>query len=89
MAEGVRIYSQETWKQVTEDRGKQLVETYISNVVDYYIEATDADNHAVREAACACIAELGKKVEKMSSKNVTAECSVISGFEEIKVVEVV
>ena len=32
--------------------------------VDYYIEATDADNHAVREAACACIAELGAKVSE-------------------------
>lgn len=30
--------------------------------VAYYIEATGADNHAVREAACACIAELGSKV---------------------------
>ena len=30
----------------------------------YYIEATGADNHAVREAACACIAELGSKVKR-------------------------
>lgn len=30
--------------------------------VEYYTEATGADNHAVREAACACIAELGAKV---------------------------
>ena len=30
--------------------------------VEYYIQATDSDNHAVREAACACIAELGSKV---------------------------
>ncbi|XP_052269389.1 uncharacterized protein LOC127870865 isoform X3 [Dreissena polymorpha] len=64
MAEGVRIYSQDTWKQVTGTQGRLLVEKYISNVVDYYIEATDADNHAVREAACACIAELGAKVSK-------------------------
>ena len=33
VAEGVRIYSQETWKQVTEEKGKQLVEAYIANVV--------------------------------------------------------
>ena len=33
VAEGVRIYSQETWKQVTADKGKQLVETYIASVV--------------------------------------------------------
>ena len=32
MAEGVRLYSQETWKQVTQLRGVQLVERYISEV---------------------------------------------------------
>ena len=30
--------------------------------VTFYISQTEADNHAVREAACACIAELGSKV---------------------------
>lgn len=34
--------------------------------VDYYIEQTLSDNHAVREAACACIAELGSKVQFFS-----------------------
>lgn len=34
----------------------------------YYIEATGADNHAVREAACACIAELGSKVRRGGGK---------------------
>ena len=32
-AEGVRIYSQETWYEVTEGRGKQLVEQHIDVVV--------------------------------------------------------
>jgi len=32
-AEGVRIYSQETWNEVTEGRGKQLVEQHIDVVV--------------------------------------------------------
>jgi hypothetical protein len=36
--------------------------------VSYYIEATGADNHAVREAACACIAELGSKVKGWDSE---------------------
>ena len=31
-------------------------------VVEFYISQTEAANHAVREAACACIAELGTKV---------------------------
>lgn len=33
-----------------------------STQVEFYIKQTEADNHAVREAACACIAELGLKV---------------------------
>ncbi|XP_033735448.1 uncharacterized protein LOC117323982 isoform X2 [Pecten maximus] len=64
VAEGVRIYSQDTWKLVTKTDGKRYVEKYINQVVDYYVEATDADNHAVREAACACIAELGAKIDR-------------------------
>ncbi|KAH9503018.1 hypothetical protein Btru_072633 [Bulinus truncatus] len=65
MAEGVRIYSQETWRQITRGEGKHLVEKYIEQVVDFYIMATESDNHAVREAACACIAELGSKIDKL------------------------
>ncbi|XP_048737561.2 uncharacterized protein LOC125652410 [Ostrea edulis] len=64
VAEGVRIYSQDTWRMVTDGDGKHLVEKYIDYVVSYYIEATGADNHAVREAACACIAELGSKIDR-------------------------
>ena len=33
--------------------------------VEFYISQTKADNHAVREAACACIAELGTKVSEL------------------------
>nr|CAB3256599.1 importin-4-like [Phallusia mammillata] len=62
IAEGVRIYSQDTWKIISEGHGKQLVEEHIAYVASYYIEATQADNHAVREAACACISELATKV---------------------------
>ncbi|CAI8037892.1 hypothetical protein GBAR_LOCUS21167 [Geodia barretti] len=43
-------------------KGVQLVEKYIAQVVEFYISQTEAANHAVREAACACIAELGTKV---------------------------
>lgn len=41
-----------------------MVEKYIESVQLYYIKQTKADNHAVREAACACIAELGSKVNQ-------------------------
>ncbi|XP_064622843.1 uncharacterized protein LOC135485045 [Lineus longissimus] len=63
VAEGVRIYSQETWRQITGGEGRHLVEQHIQSVVEYYISQTEADNHAVREAACACIAELGSKID--------------------------
>ncbi|XP_071785582.1 uncharacterized protein [Asterias amurensis] len=64
VAEGVRTYSQRTWQQVVGANGKLLVEANIQSVVDYYISQSDADNHAVREAACACIAELGSKINQ-------------------------
>lgn len=32
--------------------------------MEFYISQSEADNHAVREAACACIAELGTKINK-------------------------
>lgn len=62
VADGVRIYTQETWRKLSEGKGRDLVETFIDEVVNYYAQSTQADNHAVREAACACIAELGNKV---------------------------
>ncbi|PIK43733.1 hypothetical protein BSL78_19410 [Apostichopus japonicus] len=64
VAEGVKIYCQETWRQIVGEQGKALVEKYIEEVVNFYVEQSDADNHAVREAACACIAELGSKIDK-------------------------
>ena len=67
MAEGVRIYNQDTWKLVTHGQGKQLVERHIPQMVEFYISQSEADNHAVREAACACIAELGSKVRGVAT----------------------
>ncbi len=64
LADGVRIYSQDTWKMTVGSRGKTLVEEHISDYVDYYILCTKADNHAVREAACQCIAELAAKINR-------------------------
>ena len=62
MAEGVRIYCQETWKTLVGSQGRSLVEQNIKEIVQFYIECTEADNHAVREAACHCIAELAVKI---------------------------
>eukprot|EP00035_Acanthoeca_spectabilis_P012664 m.229336 g.229336 ORF g.229336 m.229336 type:complete len:694 (+) comp15680_c1_seq4:36-2117(+) len=62
VAEGVRLYNQATWREVVGDGGQQLVEEHIGSIVPFYLSQADAANHAVREAACACIAELGLKV---------------------------
>lgn len=35
VAEGVRLYSQETWKLVTGTQGKELVEKFIKPVVSF------------------------------------------------------
>ena len=64
VAEGVRLYSQETWEMVMGDEGKMWVARCAPTVVSYYVEQSKANNHAVREAACACIAELMCKVDK-------------------------
>lgn len=63
-ADGVRIYSQETWRRIAKTEGRELVQRHITRVVDYYISQTSADNHAIREAACACIAELASKINQ-------------------------
>uniref|UniRef100_T1JGS2 TOG domain-containing protein n=1 Tax=Strigamia maritima TaxID=126957 RepID=T1JGS2_STRMM len=63
LAEGVRNYSQETWRQIAGTEGKELVRKYIQNVVDHYVEQTQVENHAVREASCSCISELAVKID--------------------------
>ena len=64
VAQGVKNYSLETWALATAPNGPDLVATYIEDVVTFYISQSEADNHAVREAACYCIAELGSKIAK-------------------------
>ena len=64
VAEGVRLYSQETWRLVMGNEGIRQTERHIEEVVQFYVSQSLADNHAVREAACMCVAELGKKVDR-------------------------
>lgn len=66
LADGVRLYSQETWRLVADTHGRNLVQKYIKDVVEFYILQTGADNHAVREASCSCIAELAAKLQRDS-----------------------
>ncbi|GBM98395.1 hypothetical protein AVEN_53774-1 [Araneus ventricosus] len=68
IADGVRIYSQESWRRIVKENGRMFVKKYIDNFVQHYISQTKADNHAVREAACACIAELASKIDHEATK---------------------
>jgi len=61
-AQGVKMYSLETWKQVMGDQGRNLVVKYIDTIVAYYISQIDADNFGVREAACHCMGELATRI---------------------------
>lgn len=63
VAEGVRVYSQETWRIVVGEHGRSLVAQFAPFFADFYVRQCGANNHAVREAACACIAELMAKIE--------------------------
>ena len=64
IAEGVRLYSLETWRRATGGQGRELVAKHLPATVAFYLQQADADNHAVREAACSCIAELATKVAR-------------------------
>ena len=79
----MKLYSQETWRLVTKGRGVALVEENIEGVVKFYVRQSQASNHAVREAACACIAELGAKVsggkgQRGMDMSTYHQCNVLS-----------
>jgi len=63
VAEGVRLYSQDTWKFICGPQGgARLLVAHFDNVIDAFVDAAEAPNHAVREAACHCISELVRRV---------------------------
>jgi len=63
VAEGVRLYSQDTWRALCGPRGgARLLVAHLDSVIAAYTDAATASNHAVREAACHCISELGERV---------------------------
>lgn len=63
MAEGVRLYSQQTWREMCGSQGgARLLMEHFDAVIQEYGDAARAPNHAVREAACHCISELGLRV---------------------------
>ena len=63
LAEGVKLYNQESWRQILGSEGRANVALYIKEIVEFYVVQTESDNHAVREAACHCMAELSSKID--------------------------
>ena len=62
LAQGVKLYSHQTWKLIFPENGVQAVAKSIASIVRYYVKMCDADNHVVREAACQAVAELAVKI---------------------------
>lgn len=62
LAQGVKLYSHETWKIIFADSGLKLVVDNLGAVTRYYVKMCDADNHVVREAACQAVAELAVRL---------------------------
>ncbi|KAL7578252.1 hypothetical protein ACA910_012671 [Epithemia clementina (nom. ined.)] len=62
LAQGVKLYSHETWRLLFQNQkeasGIGHVVQNLPAVCRYYVKMCDADNHVVREAACQAIAEL-------------------------------
>lgn len=63
LAQGVKLYSHDTWLILFKNGGGvDAVSQCAGAVCRYYVQMCDADNHAVREAACQAVAELALKL---------------------------
>nr|VZI41487.1 unnamed protein product [Spirometra erinaceieuropaei] len=68
VAEGVRIFCQDTWCHITQGHGREMLTSILPVTLDYYVLQSGVDNHAVREAACAALAEVGLKLDPAGLK---------------------
>lgn len=57
MAEGVKLYSQETWRRFLDGEGRTMVAKHAPAVVQYYVEMTDVSHQAaqVTGSSKACV----------------------------------
>eukprot|EP00347_Sterkiella_histriomuscorum_P007190 403349918 len=62
MAEGIKIYNQDTWKQVVGQEGKQYLAKLNEEVTEFYITQLKSENFQVREVATECLDEIFKNV---------------------------
>jgi len=53
MADGVKIFNQDTWKMLLQgDQGKQFLCDNASEVMGFYLSQLSSENYQVREAGC-------------------------------------
>lgn len=64
VAEGVRNYSQTSWRTVVGADGRVFLERKLSVFVTFYESQCRADNHAVREAACQSLGEAAIRLDR-------------------------
>lgn len=64
VAEGVRTLSQATWRDVIGKDGRVFLEEELPAVITFYESQCQADNHAVREAACQSLGEAATRLDK-------------------------
>jgi len=69
LAQGVKLYSHDTWRMIFERAerfgytgGVESVALNAGPICRYYVKMCDADNHVVREAGCQAVAELATKL---------------------------
>lgn len=84
VAEGVRSYSQGTWRMMFRTGGKDFLTRFLEPVVEFYESQVKADNHAVREAACQSMGELVLRldmdvIEKWAGR---IACAVVNAFKD-------
>ncbi|CDW87499.1 uncharacterized protein loc100889564 [Stylonychia lemnae] len=58
MAEGIKIYNQDTWKFIMGDQGKQNLLKLSNEVVEFYNSQLFSENFQVREVSTECFDEL-------------------------------
>lgn len=64
IADGLRNFCIETWRQFVEDKGKTLLVKYLPDTIDLYMSLSSSDNAGLRETACLCIGEIFSKIDK-------------------------
>eukprot|EP00656_Telonema_subtile_P008901 TRINITY_DN14162_c0_g1_i2.p1 TRINITY_DN14162_c0_g1~~TRINITY_DN14162_c0_g1_i2.p1 ORF type:complete len:344 (-),score=86.72 TRINITY_DN14162_c0_g1_i2:102-1133(-) len=57
VAVGVKTLSQQVWRSAVGENGLQVVTDLVDAMFEFLEKQADADNHAVREAACQCLAD--------------------------------